>query len=488
MNLTPNFFYIAKREDYRRSGKNSLAFFESRLPIGIRDVKIAYMDRVIKFFAEGKCILIVFRGGASNIYLMENDKITDSVLSEKESEILKLEKEFSEMNFIDSLATDELALSSLKKYEEVKKMLPFMNKEMFFLFAESGLSLDEFLHKYLTADLCALENPKTLESQLLPDFSVGAIHSDAKYFHDNFEAINYFVRKKYANSAIRNKRKAAEHFIDAELQYLSDKLEKLKSRINKGSKEDEYSAIANLILINLHKIKTGIDFIFLEDSYDENRQKKVVLKKNLSPTQNAEYYFKKAKSEKIELAASKENFNSAETRYNKLLLLKNKFEKIEGSSELQIFLKENPNLIKDVKQKDLRSEFRFKEYLIDGKYKIYVGKDSKNNDELTTKFAKQNDLWFHARGVSGSHLIIRNDNSKEPIPKNIIKKAAALAAYHSKAKTSSLAPVAYTFKKYVSKKKGSPAGTVYLQKEEVVLVKPEIPAGAEYISKTDEDF
>ena len=114
---------------------------------------------------------------------------------------------------------------------------------------------------------------------------------------------------------------------------------------------------------------------------------------------------------------------------------------------------------------------------------MYVGKDSKNNDLLTTKFAKQNDYWFHARSVSGSNVVLRVENTKEAIPKNVLKRTAALAAYHSKAKTAGVVPVAYTFKKYVIKKKGFPIGTVHLLKEDVLLVKPEIPKGCEFVKE-----
>jgi predicted ribosome quality control (RQC) complex YloA/Tae2 family protein len=77
------------------------------------------------------------------------------------------------------------------------------------------------------------------------------------------------------------------------------------------------------------------------------------------------------------------------------------------------------------------------------------------------------------------------ENTKESIPKPILKKAASLAAFHSKAKTAGVVPVAYTFKKYVVKKKGDPVGTVHLLREDVLLVKPEIPIGCEYISSQD---
>ena len=98
-----------------------------------------------------------------------------------------------------------------------------------------------------------------------------------------------------------------------------------------------------------------------------------------------------------------------------------------------------------------------------------------SNDYLSIKFANQNDYWFHARGLPGSHVVLRVENTKEGIPKDIIKKAASLAAFYSKAKTASAAPVSYTFAKFVHKKKGMETGKVLLQKENTLLVKPGIP-------------
>ena len=98
------------------------------------------------------------------------------------------------------------------------------------------------------------------------------------------------------------------------------------------------------------------------------------------------------------------------------------------------------------------------------------------------QFAKQNDYWFHARSVPGSHVVLRVENTKEIIPKNVLKKTASLAAFHSKAKTSGLVPVSFTQKKYVVKKKGMESGKVALLKEDVLIVKPEIPTGCVYIN------
>ncbi|PKL87114.1 MAG: hypothetical protein CVV23_17000, partial [Ignavibacteriae bacterium HGW-Ignavibacteriae-2] len=129
-------------------------------------------------------------------------------------------------------------------------------------------------------------------------------------------------------------------------------------------------------------------------------------------------------------------------------------------------------------KKKVEDKISYREYVLDNKYRVFVGRDSKSNDLLTVKYAKQNDYWFHARGLPGSHVVLRVDNPKEGIPKNILNNVASIAAFYSKAKTAKIAPVAYTLRKFVRKNKNMNPGQVLLSKESVLLVKPEIPNNA----------
>ena len=97
--------------------------------------------------------------------------------------------------------------------------------------------------------------------------------------------------------------------------------------------------------------------------------------------------------------------------------------------------------------------------------------------EATIKLCKNliKNIWLHARGVSGSHVIIRMNNSKEMPDKRIIEEVAQFAAYQSKAKGAGLAPVIYTKRKYIRKPKGSAHGAVIVQKEQVVIIEPKNP-------------
>jgi predicted ribosome quality control (RQC) complex YloA/Tae2 family protein len=114
------------------------------------------------------------------------------------------------------------------------------------------------------------------------------------------------------------------------------------------------------------------------------------------------------------------------------------------------------------------------EYELDGGYKVLAGKTDAENDFLSIKFAAPNDYWFHVRGLPGSHVILRNGEKDEPA-KDIIKQAAAVAAYHSKARSGGVVPVSCTRAKHVTKVRGDKPGTVHIRKETVLKVRPEVP-------------
>lgn len=108
-----------------------------------------------------------------------------------------------------------------------------------------------------------------------------------------------------------------------------------------------------------------------------------------------------------------------------------------------------------------------------------VGRSNRENDLLTHKLAKPRDLWFHARGVAGSHVILqrggRKDNPSEPV----LEAAAGIAAYYSKGRTSGLVPVIYTERRYVRKPRKAPPGLAVCLREKVLMVEPKLPAGTE---------
>ena len=118
----------------------------------------------------------------------------------------------------------------------------------------------------------------------------------------------------------------------------------------------------------------------------------------------------------------------------------------------------------------------FRIFTVEGGFQVLAGKSSENNDLLTLKHAKPDDLWFHARGSSGSHVVLKMGSAKGEPSKRAIQQAASIAAYYSKMKNASMIPVVMTEKKYVRKPKGVAAGTVVIEREKVLFVEAELPS------------
>lgn len=103
-----------------------------------------------------------------------------------------------------------------------------------------------------------------------------------------------------------------------------------------------------------------------------------------------------------------------------------------------------------------------------------AGKTDADNDRLSLKTARANDLWFHVHGQPGSHVILQGPESQEPTP-DVIQQAAAIAAWHSKARNAGTVPVSCTQAKYVTKPRGAKPGTVTIKREKKIKTVPGLP-------------
>lgn len=113
-------------------------------------------------------------------------------------------------------------------------------------------------------------------------------------------------------------------------------------------------------------------------------------------------------------------------------------------------------------------------YTLPGDWTVMAGKSNVDNERLSLKTAAPNDWWFHVRGMPGSHVILQAKPDREP-DRDTKKMAAAIAAYHSKARTGGLTAVSCTRARFVTKPKGAKRGTVTIRKEMVLKVRPALP-------------
>lgn len=486
--------YLMLKDKMNRAKKNTLDFFSHILPTEIGGILIAENERVILFICQDATISFFIRGNNSNIYAEKPYGVFTPFRSCEDDVLSGIKDELGNILFTNSFFEPDLQNASYENLEVfLKEKYLTISKE---IIREAKYRLqnhtDEELKNEIIKILGEIENntpvvmlnEATHEMLLTVNTFKSFPYTQIKEFETLNEALNYYIGRKYYLENLAVKKRLIDRHLKRELTKLTSKLDALNNRLNTPSREEEYNKIANLLLININKLRKGDKTVELEDIYNDSQLLKIKLDESLAPKANIDNYYRKAKSEKVNIEKSKTLYNSAFKEFTRLKECEAKFNcavKLDDYEQIMKELKMESNPNKGNRKNE--DNFNFKQYIIDKKYNVYVGKDSTNNDLLTTKFAKQNDFWFHARSVPGSHVVLRVDNTKEAVPKSVLKAAAALAAYHSKAKTASTAPVTYTLKKYVYKKKGMDVGQVALTKEEVLLVRPEIPANCEYVTE-----
>ena len=197
-----------------------------------------------------------------------------------------------------------------------------------------------------------------------------------------------------------------------------------------------------------------------------------------SPVQNAQGYFEKAKKSRLAYNESRQRLGELRKSATLAESLLGKAEAVQTKEELNRFMIDKASDLDRFgigeKAKE-REQLPFRIFTVDGGFEVWAGKSSRNNDELTMKYAKPNDLWFHARGASGSHVILKTNSGRGEPGKKAREQAAAIAAYYSKMKNAKMVPVAMTEKKHVHKPKGSAPGSVSLEREKVIFAEPALP-------------
>ena len=113
-------------------------------------------------------------------------------------------------------------------------------------------------------------------------------------------------------------------------------------------------------------------------------------------------------------------------------------------------------------------------YTLPGGHRVMAGKTDADNDRLSLKVAGPNDWWFHVRGMPGSHVVLVAAEGQVP-DRNALNQAAAIAAYHSKARGGGVVAVSGTLARHVTKPRGAKPGTVQIRKERIFKVRPALP-------------
>ena len=460
-NLSPQVSLLSFPPSFARSRRNSVDLFDSLVGSTVKTCKVFSYERSFELvFENGQRLIFKMHGSRSNVLYSSKGKIREifrnKLTPDLSLNIQSLDKtiEVTQENFAENNYHPNSLIPALGK-----EIDSYWNENYTHLQdKEKWAAFQKLLNDLETNPIFVSDTPSP-HLTLIPSQDSFSTNDPVAASNTLYEKLTYHLFTGKEKQSLINQLKSQ---IKKSESYLFKTSEKLRS-LNDSRNPEE---IANLIMANLNLIQNGLSKVTLHDFYS-NGFIEVKLNPKLSPQKNAENYYRKSKNRHKEIDTLNQNIDAKEDLIKKIKRQLEELESIENSKELKAFAKKY-NLRKDNKREPENHPYH--EHELEG-WKILIGKNAKANDELTLKIANKNDLWLHAKDVSGSHVVVRQQPGRN-YPKHVIEHAAGLAAYHSKRKTDSLCPVIFTQKKYVRKVKGSPPGQVIVEKEEVVMIEP----------------
>ncbi|MFA6469049.1 MAG: NFACT family protein [Bacteroidota bacterium] len=500
-------YVIARPGDFRTQ-KNTVNLFPSLVDMHIESVYVSATDRVIyfKFSGEQWLSLEMFASKANVLLLDGHGVVIDAFQKKKEligtphpfqplkqeitSESLLPVKEIFTQEFLKDEAEPKSTAQRLKK--ALPKLGTTLANEIIFrsaagtgsektnlpenLYFTAESVIRSILHLQHISPSVYFEDRSPYCFSLIPLSHLSTLRKET--YDDLFTGIQKFISFERSTSSYLQKKKEITAWLVKSREKTERTIRAMETELAEASRAEQYELYAHLIMAHFPSIAQGMSTVTVENTFSHHEIVTIPLDAKLTPQRNAEKYHEKAKKNRIGKAETAERLNQLKERLRSIDSVLEKSKDISDSFSLKNFLQYFGGMVKELgfmTEKEQDELPPFKIFTVEGGFTVYAGKNSANNDLLTFRYAKPNDLWFHARGSSGSHVVLKIGSAAGSPSKKAVEQAASIAAYYSKMKNAKHVPVAMTERKYIHKPKGAPAGTVALDKEKVIFVQPVLP-------------
>lgn len=301
-------------------------------------------------------------------------------------------------------------------------------------------------------------------------FAAVPFNKSGQTFDSLSELLDVFYQDKAERDRVNQQSSDLIHRVQTELDKNIKKLAKQEKELAATENAEEFRQKGELLTTYLSMVPNNQDQVEL-DNYYTNEKITIALDKSLTPNQNAQRYFKKY--QKLKEAVKHLTGLIEETKHTITYL-----ESVETAlshasiSDIEDIREElvETGFVKRRTRDKRHKRKKPEQYLAsDGKTIIMVGRNNLQNDELTFKMAKKGELWFHAKDIPGSHVLIKDNLN----PSDEVKTdAAELAAYYSKARLSNLIQVDMIEAKKLNKPTGAKPGFVTYTGQKTLRVTP----------------
>jgi len=294
--------------------------------------------------------------------------------------------------------------------------------------------------------------------------------------------------------------RACRHKIKTLLKHEVRKLEKQKQDEREAGQYLRYSQMADSLMADPKSHPRGSAKALVENAHSGEIEE-IALNPAFDALENAELLYRKARKgkrghetalklmqeteaktielqkiiEKIDALISEKKLSGDRVYQGESQLAGRQFTEDDLKEVQELCLQFLPQEAAAVgKPKNTDKKVPFKRFVIDD-WEVFLGNNSTENDEISTRFAKPSDIWLHVAGHAGSHVIIRRPKNTPPPPSAVIQKAAQLAVWFSKAKHTSFAEVHVTEARFVHKRRHAPPGEVIAERCKAIRVEPKNP-------------
>ena len=294
-----------------------------------------------------------------------------------------------------------------------------------------------------------------------------------------YDSIGEALDSLYINSDRREWAKrhgaSARKVLQNNIERCEKKLALYADALNSGEQMEKCRLYGELLTANLHSLKSGTDTAAVDNYYaDPVERIAIPLDRQLTPGENAQRYYKKYQKLKAarDMAIVQREQTLSEQNYLEGQL--DNLTKCTAENELSELIEELKDQGYIKRDKGGRKKMKLAaskpmHFVSSTGADIYVGKNNRQNDELTLRFASPNDIWMHTKNIPGSHVIVKGASEQDTAT---MTEAALLAAYYSRARGSENVAVDYTPRKYVKKPAGAKPGMVIYTTNKTAYVTP----------------
>ena len=357
---------------------------------------------------------------------------------------------------------------------------------------QGSLSDEDILRLFRTVEHCMdrvkngmFEPTMYLRKEIPQEFSsvrLSLFEADG-YTAKDYDSVSLLLSDYYSlrDSAMKIRQKSADlrKVVTTALERSSRKLILQERQMKDTEKKDKFRVWGDLLNTYGYTLTGGEKELVCENFYDNNKEVRVPLDEQLTWSQNAKkYYDRYAKLKRTEEAVGAELVKTRqETEHLSSILTALDLATEESDlNQVKEELTEYRYIRRHLTGKKVKKpESRPLHFVSSDGFDIYVGKNNYQNEEITFKIASGSDWWFHAKGIPGSHVVVKC--GQKELPDRTFEEAASLAAYYSKGRASEKVEVDYIQRRFVKKTAGGPPGFVIYHTNWSMMAKPRAEVG-----------